>query len=213
MNVNRRIRRRALVTVAALGAPLLAIVPVGSTAATSPPAGSCDWVAADTVADLPVAEAARALGELETFGTAIDASGLAETLDGDGPFTVFAATNAAIDAVPESVFTALLNDPELLATIVGFHIVEGERLGSADLAAVDTVETLSGPLAVTSDGGTLVLDGQAAVPCVDIETANATLHVIDVLLQPATDDLGPGSSVPGSSVPASSVPGSSVPRP
>lgn len=216
MHAKRLLRRRAAVTLAALVAPLAAGASAGGAEASSaPPAGSCEWVDAGAVADVSVVEATAALGELETFNTALDAAGLDELLSGDGPFTVFAATNAAIDAVPEAVFAALINDPDLLGSIVGFHVVEGERLTAADLVAAGTVETMSGPLTFTSESGTVVINGQATIACPDIETANATVHVIDALLQPATDDIAPGSSssVPSSSVPGSSVPASSVPAP
>jgi uncharacterized surface protein with fasciclin (FAS1) repeats len=215
MHGNRLLRRRVAVMLAALFAPLIVGTTAGAANASSAPSGNCDWVDAGAVADVSVVEATALLGELETFNTAVDAAGLTELLGGEGPFTVFAATNAAIDAVPEAVFASLINDPELLASIIEFHVVEGERLSAADLAAAGTVETLSGPLTFTSDGGTVVVNGQANIACPDIETANATVHVIDGLLQPATDDLAPGSSssVPGSSVPGSSVPGSSIPAP
>ena len=215
MYAKRPLRRRAAVTLAVLGAPLIIGISSGGAEASTAPAGDCEWVDAGAVADVSVLEATAALGELETFNTALDAAGLDELLSGEGPFTVFAATNAAIDAVPEAVFAALINDPELLGSIVGFHVVDGERLSAADLAAAGTVETTSGPLTFTSDGPTVMINGQSTIACPDIETANATVHVIDALLQPATDDiaLGSGSSVPGSSVPGSSVPASSVPAP
>lgn len=215
MGVNRVQILRATAVAVAVAGPFAIGGAASARAVSTAPPGVCDWLDASAVADVPIAEATGLIPELETFHTALDAGGLDELLAGEGPFTVFAATNAAIDAVPEAVFTALINDPELLGSIIGFHVVEGQALSAADLASAGTVETLSGALAITDDGGTLVANGQATIACPDISTANGTIHVVDALLQPATDDIGPGgsSSVPGSSVPGSSVPvaGSSVP--
>lgn len=212
MGINRPQILRAAALVAVVAAALGAGGVASAIGPSTVPAGSCDWIDASAVADVPIAEATGLLTELETFHSALDASELDDLLGGEGPFTVFAATNAAIDAVPEAVFASLINDGDLLSSIIGFHVVEGQSLTAADLAAAGTVETLSGPLALTAEGGPLVVNGQATVACPDIVTANGTIHVIDALLQPATDDLGPGSSssVPGSSVPGSSVPGTSA---
>jgi uncharacterized surface protein with fasciclin (FAS1) repeats len=185
----------------------------GGTVAAGP-TGSCEWVDPGAVAALPAADAMGELGELTSFGAAIAAAGLDVDLEGRGPFTIFAPTNAAIDAIPQNVFDSLLADSDLLANFVGYHIVAGEQLSAADLAAAGTVEALSGVLTIAATGDELVVNGEAAVTCADIATADANVLVIDRFLQPPPVDAGcppAGSSVPASSVPASSAPASSVP--
>lgn len=207
-----RAHRRGLGAVVA--ALALTTVPLAGRTVAAGPTGSCEWVDPGAVAALPAAEAMGELGELTSFGAAIAAAGLDVELEGRGPFTIFAPTNAAIDAIPQNVFDSLLADSELLATFVGYHIVAGEQLSAADLAAAGTVGTLSGMLTIAADGDELVVNGEAMVTCADIATADANVLVIDRFLQPPPADAGcppAGSSVPSSSVPGSSVPSSSAP--
>jgi uncharacterized surface protein with fasciclin (FAS1) repeats len=107
----------------------------------------------------------------------------------------------------------MLADTDLLDSILSYHVVVGETLGAEDLAAAGTVETLNGSLTLTADGDVLVVnDGAATVTCSGIVTADAVVHVIDHVLQPADLTGCPGgSSVPGSSTPDGSVPMASAP--
>lgn len=172
------------------------------------PVGACDWVDPAAVAELPVAAAIDELAELSTMSAAILAADLSETLE-EGPFTIFGPSNDAFDEIPDNVFDSIIADPDLLSSIIGYHVVVGTAYSADDLAAAGTVETESGPLDVAVDGSEIVVDGGAAtVTCAGIRTADATIFVIDGVLQPAADEIGvPGSSVPGSSVPGTSVPG------
>ena len=122
--------------------------------------------------------------------------------------------------IPTNVLDSMLADPDLLDSILSYHVVVGESLSAEDLAAAGSVDTPNGSLTLALDGDILTVNGgEATVTCSGIVTANATVHVIDHVLQPAGDMAGgcpggssvPGSSTPMSSVPASSTPGSSVP--
>ena len=226
MNATRRMRRTAAVTIVVAAASLTFVaaqtsastVPSDDTAAGDAPAGDCDWVDPAAVADLNVHEAAAELDELSTFTAAIEASSLVDQLAGDGPFTIFAPSNAAMSEIPTNVLDSMLADIDLLDSILSYHVVVGEALGADELVAAGTVATLNGSLTLTADGDVLVVnDGAATVTCSGIVTANAVIHVIDHVLQPA-DIAGcpggssvPGSSTPGASVPDSSTPASSVP--
>ena len=163
--------------------------------------GDCDWVDPAAVADLPVHEAAAELDELSTFSAAIAASSLDDQLAGEGPFTIFAPSNAAMSEIPTNVLDSMLADPDLLDSILSYHVVVGEALSAEDLAAAGSVETPNGSLTLAMDGDVLVLNGgEATVTCSGIVTADATVHVIDHVLQPAGDMTGGcpgGSSVPG----------------
>ena len=114
------------------------------------PTGRCQWSDAAAIAD-----------QLETMTAAIEATKLPDELAGQGPFTILAPTNAAFDAIPDTVFNALLADDFLLESVLRVHVVAGEALTIEDLVAGGTVDTLGGPLTFTStpDGGTLVTAG------------------------------------------------------
>lgn len=208
--------RRVTVALAAVVTPFVLATPAG---ATTPPqsdvpagaTGDCGWVDPSAVAELPLLEATDQLSELSTFRAAIDASGFAEELGAEGPFTVFAPSNAAMNAIPENVFNSMLADPALLSSIVGQHIVVGQALTAEQLVAAGTVETRSGPVAIAGESTSLQIDGKN-VTCGGIEISDAVIYVIDGVLEPASIGGCPtGSSVPGSSTPASSTPASSTP--
>jgi uncharacterized surface protein with fasciclin (FAS1) repeats len=140
-------------------------------------AGMTDDTAATAASNNPV---------LSTLVAAVQAAGLVDTLNSDGPFTIFAPADPAFDALPEGTIDAVLADTDLLTSILTFHLVAGEQLSSAELAELDSVATVNGAdlaLEVAGDG-TLMVNGQASVGCADIQTANATVHVIDAVLMP-----------------------------
>ena len=128
--------------------------------------------------------------DFSTLVQAVTAAGLAETLSGPGPFTVFAPTNAAFAALPAGTLDTLLKDPTgQLASILKLHVVSGAvDSAAAKSAAGGTVETLGGPVAVTESNGTLMVGG-ATVTTADIKASNGVIHVIDaVITKPATSD-------------------------
>jgi uncharacterized surface protein with fasciclin (FAS1) repeats len=127
--------------------------------------------------------------QFSTLVTAVSEAGLAETLSGEGPFTVFAPTNAAFEALPEGTLDTLLEDPTGdLAEILQLHVIAGEVDSNAALEAVDTcVETLGGQVKVAMDGEELTFGG-AVVSSTDIEASNGIIHVIDsVVVEPSSD--------------------------
>jgi uncharacterized surface protein with fasciclin (FAS1) repeats len=135
-----------------------------------------------------IVDIAVATPELSTLVTAVTAAGLAPTLAGPGPFTVFAPTNAAFAALPEGVLETLLADPTgALAQILQLHVIVGAQVDSAAAiaAAGTTIETLGGPVRVELVGDTLMIGG-AAVVVADIAASNGIIHVIDaVITEPA----------------------------
>ena len=154
--------------------PLCAAVPADGEGSF---AGMTDDTAATAASNNPV---------LSTLVTAVQAAGLVDTLNSDGPFTIFAPANPAFDALPAGTLDAVLADTDLLTSILTLHVVAGERLSSADLAELDSVTTVNGAdiTLEVADDGTLMVNGQASVGCADIQTANATVHVIDAVLMP-----------------------------
>jgi uncharacterized surface protein with fasciclin (FAS1) repeats len=158
--------------------------------AMAPSGPACSAVPADGegsfggMADDPAATAASNNPVLSTLVTAVSQAGLVDTLNGDGPFTIFAPTNDAFAAIPAADLEAVLADQDLLTSILTYHVVAGESLSSADLIAAGSVDTVNGgSLEITDDGGTLMVNGVPSV-CMDVPTANATVHIIGGVLMP-----------------------------
>jgi uncharacterized surface protein with fasciclin (FAS1) repeats len=137
------------------------------------------------LAEQPAGTALSALPRLSAMVAAIDAAGLLGALDGPGPLTIFAPVNSAFDAIPPAELEAMLTDTDALNSVLLYHAV-AERMSSADLAAAREVATLEEqPLSFTERRSGLSINGrQARVICADIETANATVHLIDAVLMP-----------------------------
>jgi uncharacterized surface protein with fasciclin (FAS1) repeats len=136
-----------------------------------------------------IVEIASGNEDFETLVKAVTAAELAETLSGEGPFTVFAPTDAAFDALPEGTLDTLLKDPKgALADILKLHVLSGAVDSKAAIAAAGgTVETLGGPVAIELDGDTLMVGG-AKVVTADLKASNGVIHVIDaVITKPAAE--------------------------
>ena len=141
-------------------------------------AGSFDGMAMD-----PVATAASNNPALSTLVTAVTKAKLVDTLNGADDITVFAPTDDAFAAMDADTLAAALDDPKgLLTTVLTYHVVAG-RLSPEDLAG--THETLEGDtLEVTGSGEDFTVNGDAAVVCGNVQTANATVYLIDGVLSP-----------------------------
>ncbi len=134
-----------------------------------------------------IVEIASADPQLSTLVTAVTAAKLADTLSGDGPFTVFAPTNDAFKALPAGTLDSLLKDPEgALADILKLHVISGAVDSKAAIAAAGgTVDSLGGPISVELKGSDLFVGG-AKVTTADIKAKNGIIHVIDaVITKPA----------------------------
>jgi uncharacterized surface protein with fasciclin (FAS1) repeats len=139
----------------------------------------------DGMADDPAATAASNNPVLSTLVSAVSEAGLVDTLNGEGPFTIFAPTNDAFAAIPADQLEAILADEETLTSILTYHVVAGESTDLADLVESGTVTTVQGEtLEIASDGDLASING-ASVVCGNVQTANATVHIIDAVLVPA----------------------------
>ena len=137
--------------------------------------------------DDPVATAASSNPVLTTLVTAVGEAGLVDTLNSAPALTVFAPTDCAFAALDPATLDAALADPTgLLTQVLGFHVVPGEQLDAAALAGMTEVTTFSGAtLPISVEGDTVTVgDGQAQVVVPDIQTANATVHLIDNVMLP-----------------------------
>lgn len=123
--------------------------------------------------------------DFSTLVAAVKAAGLAETLMGDGPFTVFAPNNAAFAKLPEGTVDSLLEpeNKEKLVSILTYHVVPAKVM-AADVSAGE-VETVNGAKAkISVDGDKVMIDG-ATVIATDIAGSNGVIHVIDTVIMPA----------------------------
>jgi uncharacterized surface protein with fasciclin (FAS1) repeats len=144
-------------------------------------------IAQENENELDIVETAMGAGNLDTLVAAIQAAGLVEALQAEGPFTVFAPTDDAFAALPEGTLDELLADPGgALTQILLYHVVPG-MVTSADLSDGMTAETLHGEsLTFSVNDGVRVDD--ASVIAADIMTANGVVHLIDAVLLPADVD-------------------------
>ncbi len=121
--------------------------------------------------------------DFSTLVAAVTAAGLVETLQGEGPFTVFAPTDDAFAALPEGTVEGLLEDIPTLTAILTYHVVAGAVM-SGDLAeGCNDVETVNGAMATICVGDNVTIDG-ATVVLADIEASNGVIHVIDAVILP-----------------------------
>ena len=138
--------------------------------------------------DKSVVENAAADASFSTLVAAVKAAGLAETLSGPGPFTVFAPTNEAFAKLPAGTVESLLKpeNKEKLVGILTYHVVSGKVM-AADVTAGDVPSVQGENIAVTTDGGVKV--NGANVIATDVEASNGVIHVIDAVILPPTLDL------------------------
>jgi uncharacterized surface protein with fasciclin (FAS1) repeats len=132
-----------------------------------------------------VLEVAEAAGDFTTLLAAVEAAGLTETLSG-GQFTVLAPTDEAFAALGQETIDALLADPEQLATVLRNHVLPSPQ-DSELIGIMTNLLTIDGAsLPVVVDGDVITIGG-ATVVTADIPADNGVIHVIDVVLVPATD--------------------------
>lgn len=132
-----------------------------------------------------IVETAVSAGSFKTLVTAVKAAGLAETLSGKGPFTVFAPTDEAFAKLPEGTVEKLLEDKEQLTAVLTYHVVAGE-VPAAEVVKLKKAKTLQGGYVhIDATDGVRVND--AKVVKADIRTSNGIIHVIDTVLIPGAE--------------------------
>jgi uncharacterized surface protein with fasciclin (FAS1) repeats len=141
-----------------------------------------------------IVEVAQSNPDFSTLVSAVSAAGLVETLSGEGPFTVFAPTNAAFEKLPAGTLDSLLADPQgALTDVLGLHVISGAIDSQAAIAAAGTdVETLGGPVAVELRGEDLYVGG-AKVVTTDVPASNGVIHVIDTVITEPASGAVPGA--------------------
>ena len=129
---------------------------------------------------------AQEAGSFNTLVAALQAAELVETLQGDGPFTVFAPKDEAFEALPTGTVDTLLKpeNKETLKSILLYHVVSGKVM-AADVVGLDEAETVNGQsISINVDGEKVMLNDNIQVIKTDIEADNGVIHVIDGVLIP-----------------------------
>ena len=125
-------------------------------------------------------DTAAANGSFKTFGKAIERAGISDTLRGDGPFTIFAPTDAAFEKLPSGKLDNLFKDENKaeLVSLLNYHVVSG-RKSIADVGKWEAARTVNGqPAPITMSDDKVSIDG-ALVTSADIGSSNGVLHGID----------------------------------
>ena len=134
-----------------------------------------------------IVDTAVAAGQFNTLAAALEAADLVGTLKGDGPFTVFAPTDAAFAKLPEGTVESLLKpeNRDQLVAILTYHVVPG-KVKSADVVKLSEAKTVNGQeVAITvADSGVQIND--ANVIKTDIGASNGVIHVIDTVILPSS---------------------------
>ena len=135
----------------------------------------------DAMSQVPVATAASGNPLLSTLVTAVKQAGLVDTLNTAPALTVFAPTNDAFKKIPAADLKAVLADKKTLTSILTYHVVEG-KLSPADLAGPH--KTIQGDEITVEGSGTDFKVNDASVICGNVQTANATVYIIDSVMMP-----------------------------
>lgn len=138
-----------------------------------------------------IVDTAVGAGQFKTLAAALGAADLVEALKGDGPFTVFAPTDAAFAKLPAGTVEDLLK-PEnkaKLQAILKYHVVKGE-VKADKVTGLEYAETLNGQrVDITTSYGKVKLDDKSTVTATDIGASNGVIHVIDTVIMPETKNV------------------------
>jgi len=156
-----------------------ASAPFGSGCAAVPTSGKGSF---DGMSQDPVATAASNNPALSTLVTAVKAAGLVDTLNNAKDITVFAPTNDAFKKIPAGTLKKVLADKKTLTAILTGHVVSG-KLSPTELSG-DHTSLAKTTVKVTGSGEDFTVNGSSKVVCGNVQTANATVYIIDTVLLP-----------------------------
>jgi len=152
----------------------------GSGCASVPKSGAGSFTGMSTA---PVATAASANPVLSTLVTAVKKAGLVDTLNSAKNITVFAPANSAFAKIPSATLNSVLANKAELTKILTYHVASG-RYTPAQLASGKPIKTLEGGTVTPAmSNGTYTVNG-ASVVCGNVQTANATVYIIDTVMMP-----------------------------
>lgn len=187
-------KKITIAAVAVAAALTLAACSSSSDDTAASPAASESAAAAESpmASEAPMAgdiiEVASTTDGFATLTAAVTAAGLVETLQGEGPFTVFAPTDEAFAALPAGVLDALLlpENKDALTKILTYHVVAGKVM-AADVTDGD-VPTVEGQTVTLSTADGVTVNGAKVIQA-DVETSNGVIHAIDAVILPPDVDV------------------------
>jgi uncharacterized surface protein with fasciclin (FAS1) repeats len=151
--------------------------------AVAPASARTDLNAAPSGAEKNIVQTAVAAGKFKTLASLLKKAGLAGTLQGKGPFTVFAPTDAAFAKVPDATLEALGKDKAKLRSVLLYHVAKG-KLTAAKVAKRESVKTLNGQRVKIRVRDDKVFVGGARVTTADVGASNGVIHIINKVLIP-----------------------------
>lgn len=154
--------------------------------------GTADAGESKTIAEIVVESTTAATPEFTTLLAAVQAASpdVLAAIDGceDGPYTVFAPTDAAFAKIPKATLTAVLADQAMLTDILLYHVVSGKITAADAVAAAGTeIEALNGDMLAVSLDGSNVKINSSTVVSPDVNACNGVIHVIDTVLMPPSE--------------------------
>jgi uncharacterized surface protein with fasciclin (FAS1) repeats len=171
MSITTTARRGTVAVVGGLAALSLAAAPAGARPATI------------SAAKPNLVETAVAAGNFTTLVSLVKQAGLAETLSGTGPYTVFAPTDAAFKKVPKKTLKALANDKAKLKAVLLYHVAAG-RLAAKRVVNRTSIKTLNGKRVHIRVRGGNVFVNRSKVVTADVRASNGIIHVVNRVLIP-----------------------------
>lgn len=176
---NTTTTERATATSGAMSSDVMEPVGSGCSAIPEDGAGSTAGMAED-----PAATAASNNPALSTLVSAVQAAGLVDTLnDTSAQYTIFAPANSAFEKIPAADLQALLANQQGLTDVLTYHVYAGEAYTLEDVPASLTMVN-GDEITIAPDGETAIINGESVIVCGNVETANATVHIIDTVLMP-----------------------------
>ncbi len=167
--------RRRITIVAAL-ALALAVGVATATAGRTTAGGTA-------MSDKNLVQTAVAAGQFKTLASLLQQAGLAGTLEGKGPYTVFAPTDAAFAKVPKATLASLAKNKAKLRAVLLYHVVKG-KVTAAQAMKLHSATSLQGmSLPIRVSGGKVVVDGATVVKA-NVMASNGVIHVINKVLIP-----------------------------
>jgi uncharacterized surface protein with fasciclin (FAS1) repeats len=128
-------------------------------------------------------QTAIAAGQFKTLASLLQKAGLAGTLEGKGPFTVFAPTDAAFAKVPKATLASLAKNRSKLRAVLLYHVVKG-KVTAAQAMKLHSARTLEGkPVTIRVSGGKVIVGGATVVKA-NVMASNGVIHVINKVLIP-----------------------------
>ncbi len=139
----------------------------------------------DSSLTMNLVETAANDNSFTTFSKALVAAGLSETLQGKGPYTIYAPTDRAFEKLPKGKLDSLLKpeNKSELASIINYHVSPG-HVSAADVGKLTETKTLQGQMATIKVIDKKVMINGSTVTLIDIASSNGVIHAIDAVLMP-----------------------------